>query len=473
MQTIRYSDWWHRECGGRDVVRIALPLVVSTGCLSLMMFVDRMFLLWQSPEAMSAAMPAGVLFWALVCFPFGVAQYVNTFVAQYHGAQRPQRIGAVVWQGIYISLATIPIFLFLIPLAPYIFGFFEHGQLIEGFEVTYFRWLTFCAGAMVLNGALSSFFIGRGKTSVVMWVNVFSTIINIVLDYVLIFGALALPEMGIAGAAIATVVSQWFKVVVYFKLMFSANNRQQFGLDRATIDPSLIGRLVRFGGPNGMQMLVEVSAFSLMILFMGRLGSTAMAATTLAFNVNAVAFIPMVGVSIAVGTLVGQQLTGGSAKLAARATWTAMQMGLAYSLFFGLLCLFAPGLFMFGHAAGIDAAAFVEIRATTILLLRFVAAYCMFDTLQIVFVGALKGAGDTRFVLVNTLCVSLITVVVGWYGDTYHDGELLWWWSVVTAWILALGATNFVRFVQGRWRDMRVIERSVQEPMDDGVLVNT
>ena len=85
-----------------------------------------------------------------------------------------------------------------------------------------------------------------------------------------------------------------------------------------------------------------------------------------------------------------RQLTGGSAKLAARATWTAMQMGLAYSLFFGLLCLFAPGLFMLGHAAGVDAAAFVEIRAMTILLLRFVAAYCMFDTLQIVFIGALN-----------------------------------------------------------------------------------
>ena len=362
-----------------------------------MMFVDRMFLFWQSPEAMSAAMPAGMLFWTMVCLPFGVAQYVNTFVAQYHGAQRPQRIGAVVWQGIYISLATIPLFLCTIPLAPYIFGFFDHGQPMEGYEVTYFSWLTLCAGGMVLDGALSSFFIGRGKTRVIMWVNVSSTIINIALDYLLVFGILGLPAMGITGAAIATVVSQWLKVAVFFKLMYNADNRRQFGLDRPRFDPSLMGRLFRFGVPNGVQMLVEAGAFSLVMLFMGRLGSTAMSATTLAFNVNAVAFIPMVGVSIAVSTLVGQQLTGGSAKLAARATWTAMQMGLAYSLFFGLLCLLAPGVFMLGHAAGVDAASFVEIRSTTILLLRFVAAYCMFDTLQIVFIGALKGAGGHSF----------------------------------------------------------------------------
>lgn len=473
MQTIRDSDWWQRECGGRDVVRIALPLVVSTGCLSLMMFVDRMFLLWQSPAAMSAAMPAGMLFWTMVCLPFGVAQYVNTFVAQYHGAKRPERIGAVVWQGIYISLATIPLFLGTIPLAPYVFGLFEHGQPTQGYEVTYFRWLTLCAGSMVLNGALSSFFIGRGKTSVVMWVNVFSTIINIGLDYVLIFGTFGLPAMGIAGAAIATVVAQWFKVVVYFKLMFGADHRRQFGLGRPTFDPGLMWRMFRFGGPNGMQMLVEAGAFALVTLFLGRLGSTAMSATTLAFNVNAVAFIPMVGVSIAVGTLVGQQLTGGSAKLAARATWTAMHMGLAYSLFFGLLCLLAPGLFMLGHAAGIDAAAFVEIRATTILLLRFVAAYCMFDTLQIVFIGALKGAGDTRFVLVTSMLVSVASVLVGWFGDVYCGGKLLWWWSVVTGWIFALGIIYAVRFMQGRWRDMLVIERTAQEPLDDAVLVKS
>ena len=71
------------------------------------------------------------------------------------------------------------------------------------------------------------------------------------------------------------------------------------------------------------------------------------------------------------------------------------------------------------------------------------------------------------------MLISMGSVLVGWYGDAYHDGELLWWWSVVTGWIFTLGVVYAVRFVQGRWRDMRVIERSVEEPMDDAVLVNT
>ena len=461
---VDFRHWWQRECGGREVLQIALPLVISTGCLSIMMFVDRMFLLWHSAEAMAAALPAGMLYWTMVCFPFGVAQYVNTFVAQYHGAERPERIGAVLWQGLYIGIATIPLFLCAIPVAPYVFRLFGHDPAVITHEVTYFRWLTVCAGSAVLNGTLSSFFIGRGKTSVVMWANVASTLINIALDYVMIFGNFGFPELGIAGAAIATVISQWFKVVWYVFLIFRAHHASKFGLKNFGYDAGLMLRLFRFGGPNGMQMIVESAAFSAITLFLGQLGTVAMSASTLAFNVNAVAFIPMVGVSIAVSTLVGQQLTGGTADLAARSTKTAIQMGLIYSGIVGLLCLWAPGLFMLGHAAGTEAAAFADIRATTVILLRYVAAYCLLDTLQIVFVGALKGAGDTRFVLLTTIIVSLTTVMGGWLGARFGGGGLHWWWCVVTAWIFMLGLSFTLRFFQGHWREMLVIERSLLEP---------
>ncbi len=429
-----------------------------------MMFVDRMFLLWYQAEAMAAALPAGMLYWTMVCFPFGVAQYVNTFVAQYHGAKRESEIGPVVWQGIYIGLATVPLFLCAIPFAPYVFHAFHHGETIAAYEITYFRWLTVCASSAVLNGALSSFFIGRGKTKIVMWANVVCTLINIVLDYVFVFGVvlfgiLEFPSLGIAGAAIATVVSQWFKAIVYLALIFRKETVRRYGLGRCQFDPRIMWRLFRFGGPNGLQMLVESAAFGAITMFLAQLGTIEMSATTLAFNVNAVAFVPMVGVSIAVSTLVGQQLTGGTADRAARATRTAMHMGLAYSLVIGLLCLFGPGLFMLGHAAGVRAADFVDIRATTVVLLRYVAAYCLFDTLQIVFVGALKGAGDTKFVLLTTIVVSLLCVLTGWLGAHVWAGGLHWWWSIVTIWILSLSAAYSVRFLQGKWREMLVIEQ--------------
>ena len=100
----RLHRWWTRPCGGQEVLLVSLPLVVSTISTTVMIFIDRMFLLWYAPKAMAAAMPAGMLHFTVISFPLGVALYVNTFVAQYEGAGRPGRIGPIVWQGIWIGI---------------------------------------------------------------------------------------------------------------------------------------------------------------------------------------------------------------------------------------------------------------------------------------------------------------------------------------------------------------------------------
>ena len=128
---------------------------------------------------------------------------------------------------------------------------------------------------------------------------------------------------------------------------------------------------------------------------------------------------------------------------------------LLYTLGFGAFAVLAPDLFLIGHAAGADPASFHEIRDVTVVLLRFVAAYCLFDALQMVFVGAIKGAGDTWFVLIATILVSAAGVSVCWFASQWG---VLGWWTGLTAWVWMLGVVFSLRFLQGRWRSMRVIE---------------
>jgi MATE family multidrug resistance protein len=89
------ANWWKRPCGGRDVLTLAVPLVISTCFWTVMIFTDRMFLSWYSTAAIAAALPAGLLHFTAICFPFGVVTYVSTFVAQYHGAGCKERVGLV------------------------------------------------------------------------------------------------------------------------------------------------------------------------------------------------------------------------------------------------------------------------------------------------------------------------------------------------------------------------------------------
>src|ERR1044072_371785 len=98
------GSWWSRSGGGREVLRVAAPLVVSSLSWTIMTFFDRMFLNWVSGEAMDASFTSSIAWFAILAFPLGICTYDNTFVAQYDGAGRQNRIGLVVWQAIWIAL---------------------------------------------------------------------------------------------------------------------------------------------------------------------------------------------------------------------------------------------------------------------------------------------------------------------------------------------------------------------------------
>ena len=349
------AGWWSRPCGGRDVLAIALPLVVQTAFWSIMWFIDRMYLMWYSKESMAAALPAGMFFWTLICFPQGIAAFVNTFVAQYHGAGRPERIGLAVKQGIWFGWLTTPLFLLAIPLAPWLFSRAGATPAIIHQEVLYFQTLTLGAGALVLSAAMASFYTGRGLTRVVMLVDVAGSLVNIVLDYVLIFGEFGFPEMGIAGAGLATAIANWSIVLVYWLLMLRTADRHKYGLDLLRFDFGLFWRMVRFGVPAALPLLVEGGAFSLLIKHVSAIGENEAAATNLAFNVNSVAFVPLIGVSIGVSTLVGQKLGENRPDLACA---RHLDGPLAGPGLYGRLC--AP---VFGRAGSLPARARGQCQA--------------------------------------------------------------------------------------------------------------
>ncbi len=234
---------WSSEGGYRSVLSIAVPLILSTGAWSILHFVDRMFLTWYSSEAIAAAMPAGMLNVTLMSLFLGTAGYVSTFVAQYHGSGQHHRIGPVLWQGIYIAIAGGILHLLFVPLAGPFFRFVGHEPLVQEYEIVYFQVLCLGATPAIASSAIAGFFSGRGKAWPIMWVNVLATALNIILDYVLIFGKWGLPELGMKGAAIATVLSACFSFAIYLVLFLrSTHKRPYYTLEAGcSRDPSSYG----------------------------------------------------------------------------------------------------------------------------------------------------------------------------------------------------------------------------------------
>ncbi|MFA4838452.1 MAG: MATE family efflux transporter [Candidatus Neomarinimicrobiota bacterium] len=455
-----FKTRWTIEGGYAEVLHIAFPLILSTSALSLQHFIDRLFLTWHSPEAVAAAMPAGILNLALISIFVGTASYVGTFVAQYTGAGNDRMIGISVWQGIYISLFGGLFYLIFIPLAGPIFSAVHHAPLVQNYETIYFKVLTLGAFPSIASAALTGFYAGQGKTWPVLWINLVATIVNIVGDYLLIFGKFGFPAMGIQGAGIATDLSLLTSMILFIVLIFrSERNRRQYALKNWKFDRKLFGRLIRFGLPSGVQFFIDMAGFTVFLFIMGRLGTTQLAATNVAFNINNLAFMPMMGLGATVSILVGQYLGKDQPTLAERSVYSCFHLTFIYMFSISVAYFFFPEFFMIPFDSKVNPEQFRPVREIAVVLLKFVAVYSIFDTLNIIFASAIKGAGDTRFVMIMLVFLSFGLMVI----PTYIVVVILKMnvyaaWACASLYVITLGLIFYARFLNGKWKSMRVIE---------------
>jgi MATE family multidrug resistance protein len=446
----------------REILAVAVPLILSTSSISVMHVIDRMFLSWYSSDALAAAMQAGSTSFLFISLFLGTAGYVSTFVSQYDGAGRRERIGAAIWQGIYFSAIATVVMAAVSLLAGPIFRSVGHPAAMVKYEIPYFRILAFGGGGTVFGAALSSFYSGRGKTWTVMWVNFTSLAVNAVLDYCWIFGKGPLPAWGIAGAAWATVTAKWMEVGIYGVLLFGGRYRREYAMAAAwRLDRDLFGRLLRYGLPTGFHFMADMVAITVFILLVGRAGAVEAAATTVAFTVNMLVFMPMVGMAIATSVLVGRYIGAGHPDRAATITWSALRIALLYTSGFAAALVAWPDVFVAVFRPREGAGDFAAIAGIARYLLYFVAAYSTLDGANIIFSAALKGAGDTRFVLWGLVVVAVVVLVgpllgaravfgLGFYGA----------WTILSVYVAVLAGVYWLRFRQGRWRSMRVIEHA-------------
>ncbi len=453
---------YHSAAGYREILKIAVPLILSTSAWSIQHFVDRMFLTWYSPEAIAAAMPAGIFNFMIMTLFIGTASYINTFVAQYFGAKQFRSIGPIVWQGLYIAIIGAIFHLILIPLAGPIFGIFGHAKDIQTLEIVYFQILCLGAFPAIASSGFSGFFSGRGKTWPLMWVHMSATLFNIIFDYLLIFGNGGFPEMGIKGAAIATVLSACIPFLVFLFLITRPVFCKEFcTLKGWKLDLSLFKRLIKFGFPNGFQFFIDMAGFTAFLMIVGKLGRDSLAATNITFNINNLAFMPMIGFGIAISVLVGQYLGEDKPALAQKSAYSGFHIAIFYMTGMAILYLTCPMLFIKPFLTSANAAEMANIREIVMVLIRFVAVYSIFDTFNIIFASAIKGAGDTRFVMRMLSILSIIVLIIPtylalivWKQDIYVG------WIIVSIYVIMLGVSFYLRFLGGKWKSMRVIEKT-------------
>lgn len=454
-----------------ELLRIAVPLMISSGSVSLMHLANAVFLTWDSSTSLAAVVPAGVLQWTLISTVFGTVQYANTFVAQYEGAGRHDRAAAAVWQAIYLALVGGVLLNLLALFARPLFDAIGHDPAVAVLEADYFGVLCFSSVPMLLTAALTCFFSGQGKTRVVMVVNVIGVSVNILGDYLLIFGNGPFPKLGIRGAGISTIAAQTVECLMLAWLIFQPDLRANHGTwKNRAFDRDLFKRFLKFGFPQGVHFFLDVASFSVFMLLLGRLGKVELASTNLTFRLNTLAFIPMIGLGTAVSTLVGKRIGEGRPELAVRSTWTAFKVSAGYMMLWAAIFVLLPDLILSPFKAFSDPTDFAAIRDPVVVLLRFVAVYCFFDAMVIVFSFAIRGAGDTRFALLFSCAMAwMLLVLPTWVSIRWFGGGLHACWWFCTIYIIVLGCGFCARFIAGHWKSMKVIEATRGENVDESL----
>lgn len=452
--------------GYREVLRIAYPLIISTASFSVMQFVDRVFLARHSAVSIQAALPAGLLAFTLCSAFMALAGYANTFVAQYFGSGNRAGCSQATAQGVWVALFSWPLILALIPLGRFLLRAAGHPPEVLAEELDYFTILMLGGVSIPLGAAISSFFTGRGDTLTNMYAQLAGNAANILLDWLLIFGHGGFPALGIRGAAIGTVIAGFVPALALFAVYLAPRLAAAYETRRHwRIEPALFRRLLRFGAPAGLHLFLDVASFSVFVLMTGRLGSLSLAVSNIALSINTLAFMPLIGISIAASTLVGQYQGRRQPQIAERAGWTSLKVGLIYMLVMAATYLALPRYYFLLFAArGGAGFSFDELLGVGRWLLMLMAMWGLLDTINLVLAGALKGAGDTRFVMGYSIAMAWGLFVPGtWLIIYVCGGGILAAWAFLAFTIMLLSIGFHRRFKRGAWKSIELLDR--QSPL--------
>jgi MATE family multidrug resistance protein len=435
----------------RQVLVLAYPVVLSMLAQTVMGLVDTLFMGWVSTDAQAAIGLGNTITWAFLCFFVGTLTAVNTVVAQTFGAQKLEHCGAVGWQGLSLAALAALLMLLVTPFVPVLFQSLRSPPAVANIATDYTAIRVAFGGLACIEAALTSFMRGIGDTRTPMKVAIGMMVLNVPLNYLLIFGGLGIAPQGPKGAAIATVAATGIACVVLLALFMRKSWRDKYGTGFAGRKMLSLGQLMRLGVPIGVQWVLEMLSWTVFTVAVASFGSTSMAAHNIVLQCLHVSFMPGVALSVAATTLVGQAL-GARDKAAARASgYAALRIAVAYMTLMAFI-------FWLGGAtiAGwFNRDPLVIDLAKGLFLLA--AVFQMLDACGMVASGILRGAAVTRFpAIVTVICSLFVLLPTFWLFGIHLEGGVIGSWGGATLYIIVLGTVMLVAVKRERWLDANV-----------------
>lgn len=454
----QYFSGYKKPGGIGDLLLIAFPMMISTACDGVMTFTDRLFLARLGTDQMNAALGGGLTYQMLTFFFIGLTGYSTALVAQYYGARKFEKSPQAAFQALLIAVLAWPIIILVRPFVSSLFSVADLPVNQVGFQQQYLAILAYGSLFGLLRHVMGCYFTGIGKTRIVMTSTMTAMLVNVVLDYVFIFGKFGVPAMGVKGAALATITGSCVAVVMLGFAYFSSWNRTRYAVMKSfRYNARLMKKLLHFGSPAGLEMLLNFIAMFVLTLMLQSQGEAAATATTIMFNWDLVSFIPLLGIEIAVTSLVGRYMGAQRPQVAHRAALSAIKTGLLYSAVILVLFVTIPEVLVRVFHPEVPSEAFEQAIPLAKNMIRIAAIYVLAQACMVAMIGALRGAGDTFYTMLLSVSASWTFVPAVYLTLYVFHLNVFWAWLSIVVVYMIFFIFIYRRFSAGKWKKLNVI----------------
>ncbi len=464
-----------QSVGFMRVLRIAWPASLVMLNTTLLRFVDGLMVSHLGHDEFGAQYASGMLSFAPEAFAMGALIVVNTFVSQNLGAGRRRMAARYAWAGMLIGLVfALAQISLLFPSARVIFGWIGHEPHIQNMETMYFRYMIIAAAFTLPSRALAQFFFGIHRSRVVWVVSLLTNGFNVLANYILIFGKFGAPKLGLQGAAIGSTIAWGLQLAILLVLFLHKTQRRRFSTHMfRTVRWQHCRDLIRVGWPAGVQLGNDILCRGLFTAWIvgTYFGKIHMAATTVAIRYMGLSFMPAVGLGLATTAIVGRHIGNGRPDLVRKSSHISLMIALIYmgicGLCFWLLRYPMANFFLRNvpqqNISAEQVAQTVNI-ATKVMLCA--AVFQLFDAVGIIYIGALRGAGDTIKPMLITLALSWPIVIGGGFIMARYVPQLtsIGPWITASVYVCLLGCMMAWRFESGAWRKIDLLKHTPQTP---------
>ena len=410
----------------RRITQLALPVVGTQVGMMMLTVVDNLMLGRVSVEALGASALGRVWVMGTFLFGMGLVLGIDPIVSQAHGARDGTRAGLALQQGLVIALAvSAPIALSWIYTEELLLRLGQNAELAriaEDYALAQLPGLPAFLGFVALRHYLQ----GRGIVRPALWVVLFANGVNAFANWLLIFGHGGLPALGALGAGISTAITQIGMLVAFVCVIRWGRLHEGawHGWDRRALDPRALLGVLRIGIPVAITIGLEMWAFQIATLWAGRISPTDLAAHTITINMASLTFMPALGLSIGAAVRVGNLIGAEKPRAAQRSAWISLAMSVA------VMALPALAFLIGRHSLPLLYTDAGEVILLASSVLPIAAAFQLFDGVQVVGCGILRGMGKTLpSALFNLLGYYALALPLAWWM-TFELGLGLpgiWW----------------------------------------------